>query len=78
MSLQPLWVRSMRTGVASRRMGNRPPLLLEKLGAQAQRVVGGVAGAEHPLVAAHGAHGAAHLVGERLEAEAAVSGGERA
>jgi hypothetical protein len=46
--------------------------------AQAQRIVGRMAGAEHPLVAAHRAHAAAHLVGQRLEAQAAVSGGQRA
>ena len=37
-----------------------------------------MAGAEHPLVAADGAHAAADLVGERLEAQAAVGGGQGA
>ena len=78
MSLQPLWVRSMRTGVVSRRMGNRPPVCCEQFGAEAQRIIGGMAGAEHPLIAAHGAHAAAHLSGEGLEAEAVIGGGQRA
>ena len=77
MSLQPLWVRSMRTGVVSRRMG-KTGAAVEKFGAEAQRVVGGMSGAEHPLVAAHAAHAAAHLVGQRLEGERAVAGGQRA
>ena len=44
----------------------------------AQRVIGGVAGAEHPLVTLHGAHAAAHLVGQRLESQRAVTGGQSA
>ncbi len=35
-------------------------------------------GAEHPLIAANGAHRPAHLVGKRLEAQAVVRLGERA
>ena len=80
MSLQPLCVRSMRTGVASRRIGKQGLgcLARQQFGADAQRIVGGMAGAEHPLVAAHRAHAAAHLVGQRLEAQRAVGGGQRA
>ena len=42
---------------------------LQQLAADAQRLIGGMADAEHPLVAAHRAHAAAHLIGERLESE---------
>ena len=70
MSLQPLCVRSMRTGVASRRIGNSgSPAARQQFGADAQRIIGGMADAEHPLVAAHRAHAAAHLVGQGLEAQ---------
>ena len=37
-----------------------------------------MAGAEHPLVAANRANAAAHLVGQRLKTQGAVSGGQRA
>ncbi len=46
--------------------------------AQAQRLVGGVAHAEHPLVAAHAAHAAADLVGQRLEREFLIGCGQGA
>ena len=46
--------------------------------ADAERIVVGVAGAKHPLIAAHGAHAAAHLVGEGLEAERPIAGGQSA
>ena len=49
----------------------------KKLGTEAQRIVVRVAGTEHPLVATYAAHAAAHLVGERLEAERPVAGGQR-
>lgn len=47
-----------------------------EFGSYAERVIGGVADAKHPLVTAHGADAAADLVGERLEGEAVVGGGE--
>src|SRR5260370_22937822 len=50
--------------------------VVEKLGREWQRVIGGMSGAEHPLVATHAAHAAAHLVGQGLEGEQAVTGGE--
>ena len=50
----------------------------EKFGAEAERIVGSVTGAEHPLVAAHGAHTAAHLVGERLKSDALIYRRQRA
>ena len=50
----------------------------QQFGANAQRIVGRMAGAEHPLVAAHRAHAAAHLVGQGLEPKRAVAGGQRA
>ena len=51
---------------------------LQQLAAHAQRVIHRMAGAEHPLVAAHGTHAAAHLIGQGLEAQAVVGFGERA
>ena len=73
MSLQPQCVRSMRTGVRSRRIG------IGAVGRSRRSSSGrmrsgwsaGMAHAEHPLVAAHRADAAAHLVGQRLEAPAA-------
>jgi hypothetical protein len=50
----------------------------EKFRPQAERVIGGVSGAEHPLVAADAAHTAPHLVCQRLESERFIAGGERA
>ena len=37
-----------------------------------------MAHAEHPLVATHGAHTASHLVGQGLEGETLIGGGQRA
>ena len=48
----------------------------EQLAADAERVLGGVSHAEHPLVAAHGADGFPHLVGECLESELVIRGGK--
>jgi hypothetical protein len=76
MSLHPLWVRSMRTGVASRRIGETG-IAGKKLGTEAQRIVVCVTGAKHPLVAAHAPHAAAYLVGKGLEAQRPVAGGQR-
>ena len=50
----------------------------QEFAAETQRVVGWMAGAEHPLIAADGADAATDLVGERLEREAAIRGGESA
>ena len=81
MSLQALWVRSMRTGV---RLAQDRDTVASAAGrssssrAHAQRLVGRVADAEHPLVAAHRAHAAPHLVGQRLEAQAMIGLGQRA
>ena len=41
-------------------------------------MIGRMAHAEHPLVAAHGTDAAPHLIGQRLEAEALIDGGQRA
>ena len=70
MSLQPQWDRSMRTGVRSRRIGNEAVRRRARSSSGRMRsgLVGGVADAEHPLVAAHRADAAPHLVGQRLEA----------
>ena len=43
-----------------------------------QRVVGGMAGARHPLIAANGAHAAPDLRGQGLEGEPVIGGSERA
>ena len=50
----------------------------EEFGANAQWGVLRMRGAEHPLIAAHGAHAAPHLVGKRLKTQRAIAGGERA
>ncbi len=50
----------------------------EQLGPKAQRLVGGMAHAEHPLVAAHRAHAPTHLIGEGLESESMIRRGEGA
>ena len=49
---------------------------LEQLGPDAERLVGRMAHAEHPLVAAHGADAAADLVGQRLEGEPMIGRGQ--
>ena len=74
MSLQALCDRSMRTGVRSRSIGNGPSGCgsAQQFGTQPQRMVGGMAETEHPLVAAHLADAAAHLVGERLKGQCAI------
>ena len=71
MSLHALCERSMRTGVASRRIGKGASSdgRRQQLRPDAQRLIGRMTDAEHPLVAAHRAHAAAHLVGQGLEAE---------
>src|ERR1035438_9746545 len=54
-------VHAYRCGLAQD--GEEAAGMVEKFGADAQRIIGGVAGAEHPLIAAHVAHAAAHLSG---------------
>jgi hypothetical protein len=56
--------------------GEEVVVLFQEFGTNAEGVIGGVAHAEHPLVAADGADGAADLVGEGLEGELVVGGGE--
>src|ERR1700675_697635 len=51
---------------------------LKKFRAHAKGVIGGMPRAEHPLIAPHGADTSSHLVGQRLETEPTVSGGEGA
>src|SRR5678816_2882386 len=41
-------------------------------------MVRSVAGAEHPLIAAHGPNALAHLIGQRLERQSVIRGRERA
>ena len=54
MSLQAQCVRSMRTGVRSRRIGKQPSgAALQQFGPEAQRMIRRMAHAEHPLIAAH-------------------------
>ena len=52
--------------------------MLQKLRADAQRMIAGMAHAEHPLIAPHGAHTSAHLIRQRLKTEALVRRGQRA
>ena len=63
---------------AEQRVGGGGVFAGEKLGAYAERLVERVTEAEHPGVAAGGADGAADLVGEGLERERVVGGGEGA
>ena len=51
-------------------------ILAQQLAADAQGLIGGVADAEHPLVAADAADAAPHLVGERLKAQVFVCRGQ--
>ena len=65
-------------GLAENRKYRRRGPGRQQLGTNPQRIVGRVPGTEHPLVAAHRTHAAAHLVGQRLEAQGAIAGGQRA
>ena len=47
---------------------------LQEFWPQSQWLIGGMAHAEHPLVASHGSHAASHLVSEGLESQAVVGG----
>ena len=47
---------------------------LQEFWPQSQWLIGGMAHAEHPLVAPHGSHTASHLIGEGLESQSVVSG----
>ena len=50
----------------------------EQFRPNAQRIIGGVARAKHPLIASHRPHASPHLVGKRLKREPAIRGGQRA
>jgi hypothetical protein len=66
-------------GVRSRRMGiDAGGIARSQFGPDAEGLIERDAHAEHPLVAADGADAAADLVGEGLEGEAMVGGGEGA
>ncbi len=59
--------------------GKRSPLRpLKKFAANAKGVISRMSGAEHPLIAPHGADTPPYLVGQSLETEPAVGGCERA
>ncbi len=70
----------MRTGVRSRRIGIGAVARLgsKQFRANAQRLIGRMAHAKHPLIAAHRAHAAAHLVGQRLKGEPVIGRRQRA
>lgn len=51
---------------------------MKQFAAEAQGMIGGMAHAEHPLIAAHGAHAAADLIGERLNRQPVIGHGQRA
>ena len=63
-------------GRALQQDGIAVTVVREEFAADAQRVLGRVTHAKHPLVAAHGADGFPHLVGEGLESELVIGGGE--
>ena len=71
-------VHAHRSGLLQNRKEVVGCLALQKFGVNAQRGVLGMGGAEHPLVAANGAHAASHLVGKSLKAERAVACRQRA
>ncbi len=71
-------VHAHRRGLAQDGEEGRLVIALEQFRPHSQGLVGRMADAEHPLIAAHRAHAAAHLVGQRLKAQAAVSGGQGA
>ena len=80
MSLQPQWreVHAHRRALAQDRVGAVARSRCEQFRPEAQRVVGRVPHAEHPLVAAHRAHAAAHLVGQRLKRQPVIGRRQRA
>ena len=47
---------------------------LQEFWPQSQWLIGGMAHAEHPLIASHGSHTASHLIGEGLESQSVVGG----
>jgi len=63
-------------GEDRKRIARRGPAA--KLRPDPQRMIDRVPHAEHPLVAAHRAHAAAHLVGQRLKAQAVICLRQRA
>ena len=80
MSLQPLCERSIRTAVRSTRTGKGCSGEARRFsaGRNIQRMVGRMAHAKHPLVAADRADAAADLVGQGLKAQGLVGGGQGA
>ena len=44
----------------------------QQAGMHAQRIVGGMPHAEHPLIAPHCSHTLAHLIGQRLEGQLVI------
>ena len=81
MSLQPLCDRSIRTGVRSHRIGKQAALPGRAAAARWRIRSGwslGMPDAEHPLVAAHRADAAAHLVGQGLKPQLVIGGGQGA
>ena len=76
-NIRPRGVREIHAnGRAFQQDGIAVTIVRKELAADAQRVLGGVTHAEHPLVAAHGADGFTDLVGECLESELVIRGGK--
>src|SRR5580765_5714536 len=50
----------------------------KQFGSDAQRLIGGMSHPKHPLIAAHCAHAAADLIGERLKCQTMIRRGKRA
>ena len=79
MSLQALWLRSIRTGVVFGQDRERAVFRsVQQLGAEPQRLIRRMADAEHPLVAAHRSHAAPNLVGQRLKSQVVIGRRQRA
>jgi hypothetical protein len=70
----------MRTGVDSLRTGNDVPAEVRRRssGTHLQWLVESVADAKHPLVAAHRAHAAPHLIGQGLKRQSMIGRSQRA
>ena len=71
-------VHAHRGAFAQDRVGAVLVAALQQLGPDAQRMIGGMAHAEHPLIAAHRAHAAADLVRQRLQGQPLIGHGQRA
>src|SRR6266478_3604003 len=66
-------VHAHRSALAQNRVRAISSIRPQQFGPDAQRLIRRMTHAEHPLIAAHSADAAAHLVGERLKTQTMVS-----